>query len=89
MQLGGVIRRICRGAPFCHGGVRRLKVAPSSVGDVSSVMGLPFAAGCSLESGCPFKLYTIPVDRVIHVRTSSKAANGPAIIKCAHGSLSS
>lgn len=82
------MRCICRGAPFCHGGVRRLNVAPSSVGKVRSVSGLPFAAGLSLHSGCPFNLYTMPVDRVIHVRTSSNAAKGPAMIKCAHGSLS-
>lgn len=51
-------------------------------------MGLPFAAGRSLHSGCPCNLRTTPTSRVMHIRTSSKAAKGPAVIKCAHHSLS-
>ncbi len=63
-------------------------MAPSSVGDVTSLRGLPFLAGSSLESTCPCNLLTGPLRSYMEVRSASNAANGHIITFCARGSIS-
>lgn len=87
-ELVGVIRGYCGRIPFCGRGFSRVNLLPNSVGSVTSVAGLPFAVGRSLHSGCPFNLFTIPGRGLMQIRTSSKAANGRAIMNCAGRSVS-
>lgn len=86
-QLRGAIHRYV-GSPFCGRQFTRGRLDPRSVHSLSSLRGVPFAAGRSLHSACPFKLTSMPLRGAIHLRSSDKAAKGPAIVLRARGSLS-
>ncbi len=86
-HLGTAIRHYCSHIPLAHGHVSRVNMGPRRVGALTSVGLLPFVGGASLHSRCPLNLVTSSVDRVIHFRTSSNAANGPVILTGARGSV--
>lgn len=88
-QLQGAIS-VTTGTPCCRGIFGRRNVATRSVRALSSVQGVPFAAGASVHTCCPFKLMTNGVrESNMHVRSSDKAAKGPAIVMRSRRSLSS
>lgn len=78
------------GTPCCGRIFDGRGVATSGVRSLSSVHGVPFAAGTSVHTGCPFKLMTNSVrGSNMHVRSSDNAAKGPAIVIRSRRSLSS
>jgi phenylacetate-CoA ligase len=87
-RLQMTLRWVYENVPFHHERWTEMKLKPGDIRSLDDLGKLPFTVKADYKAAYPYKLFALPLERVIRIHASSGSMSNPTVMGYSRGDLS-